>query len=139
MTSSNDFDRRLTTWLDDEAPRRAPEYVLPSTFAVTSRTRQRPGWLVPERWIPVQTTTRLAGVPRAAVLIAVLVFLLILAGMGFVATGGHLPVFGPPHPRIVFMSARDGKHQVYSVDPDGSHLTKLSDRDRERSGGVMVS
>jgi Tol biopolymer transport system component len=126
MTSSNDFDRRLTNWLDTEAPPRAPEYVLPSTFAVTARTRQRPGWLVPERWIPMNTTTRLAGVPRAAVLTAVLIALLILAAMGFVAAGGRLPSLGSPHNPIAFRSTRDGQDQVYSMNVDGSNQTRLS-------------
>ena len=120
MTSSNDFDRRLTTWLDAEAPTRAPEYVLPSTFAVTARTRQRPGWLVPERWIPVRTTTRLAGVPRTALLVAALIALLILAAVGFAAVGGRLPSIGSPHTPIAFRSTRDGGEQIYSMDVDGS-------------------
>ncbi len=127
MTSSNDFDRRLTIWLDAEAPTRAPEYVLPSTLAVTARTRQRPGWLVPERWIPVHTTTRLAGVPRTAVLAAALVALLILTAVGFVAVGGRLPSIGSPHAPIAFRSTRDGGEQIYSMDVDGSHQTRLSD------------
>ncbi len=127
MTSSNDFDRRLTTWLDAEAPPRAPEYVLPSTFAVTARTRQRPSWLVPERWISMQTTTRVAGVPRMALLVGALIALLIFAALGFVATGGRLPSFAAPHNPIAFWSTRDGQAQVYSMAVDGTRQTRLSD------------
>ena len=136
MTSSNDFDRRLTTWLDAEAPTRAPEYVLPSTFAITARMRQRPGWLVPERWIPMQTTTRLAGVPRTAVLVAALVALLIFAALGFVAAGGRLPSLGPPPTRITFTSARDGLQQVYAMGVDGTRLTRLSDGSANDQAGA---
>ena len=44
-----DFDRLLTAWLDDRAPVARPTTCLVEVLARTSRTRRRPGWLIPER------------------------------------------------------------------------------------------
>ena len=62
-----------------------------------------------------------------ALLVAALIALLIFAALGFVAAGGRIPSFGPPHNPIAFWSTRDGQAQVYSMAVDGSHQTRLSD------------
>ena len=53
MTARDDFDRHLAAWLDDRAPMREPEPLLGQVLARTARTRRRPAWLIPERWIPM--------------------------------------------------------------------------------------
>ena len=75
----------------------------------------------------MQTTTRLTGLPRTALLVAALIALLIFAALGFAAAGGRIPSFGPPHNPIAFWSTRDGQSQVYSMAVDGTRQTRLSD------------
>ena len=70
MTRNERFDRTVSDWLDDEAGHRVPDY-LGEVLARTTRTRQRPAWSSLERWLPMQTTLRLAPVPRIAWLLVV--------------------------------------------------------------------
>ena len=52
MTSANRADRRLEAELAGLATPHFPEY-FDDVVAVTSRTRQRPAWTFPGRWIPM--------------------------------------------------------------------------------------
>src|SRR6266516_1649044 len=97
MTQNDGFDRIVSTWLDDQAGRGAPDY-LDEILVRTSGTRQRPAWSSLERWLPVQLTfaARLAPIPRLAWAVAVLA-MLVLAIVALVAAGvgqRHLPHFG---------------------------------------------
>ena len=49
-------DRQVAAWLADDA-HEAPPDSLARALAATRRTRKRPRWTFPERWIPVQPTT----------------------------------------------------------------------------------
>ena len=82
MTSDN-FDLDLTTWLDSVAPSRAPDDLLPVALDRTARVRQRPGWLVTERWTTMQSTISTTRVPRRAfaLLIVALIALAIVAAL----------------------------------------------------------
>jgi Tol biopolymer transport system component len=57
MTARDDFDRHLSAWLAADAPAREPEHLLGQVLARTARTRRRPAWRIPERWIPMSTIT----------------------------------------------------------------------------------
>ena len=46
MTRPPDFDRRITAWLDDGRPTRAPEHLLSDSLALTGRTHPRPVWRI---------------------------------------------------------------------------------------------
>ena len=74
MTLHDGFDRTVSDWLDEQAGHGMPGY-LDEILTQTTRTRQRPWWSSPERWLPVQSTTRFAQVPR-------MVWLLIVLGSG---------------------------------------------------------
>ena len=64
MSANDRFERRLPVILDSLAPTRAPEY-FDDILGQVDRTRQRPGWTFPERWLPVSAlTNRLAVTPR---------------------------------------------------------------------------
>jgi Tol biopolymer transport system component len=52
---------------------------LDEVLVVTQRTRQRPAWSFPERWIPVQLTLRRVAVPRPAIYLALLAILIAVA------------------------------------------------------------
>ena len=77
MNAQGDFDRTISEWLDDQAGQGSPDY-LDEVLARTERYRQRPAWTSLERWLPMQTTTRLAPVPRIAWLLVVLGLILAL-------------------------------------------------------------
>ena len=55
-----------------------PDY-LSDIVAQAGRTRQRPKWTFPERWLPIDIAVRHRGDPRTAVLIATLVLLALFA------------------------------------------------------------
>jgi len=91
MTARDDLDRRLEAWFEADAVRREPEHLLGEVLARTARTRRRPAWRVPERWIPMSTiTTRTAEAPRVPwrlVGVAALLVLGLAIGTAFVAGG----------------------------------------------------
>ena len=90
-------DRLLVTWLDEGPDRGSPEAV-ERAMAATRRTSQRPGWTIPERWLPMQLAIRPAGVPRPMLfLVAAALLAVALAGVLLVA-GSRRPTpppFGP--------------------------------------------
>ena len=49
MTTHDDFDRRLTAWLEATAPAREPESLAERVLARTAATRRRPAWAILER------------------------------------------------------------------------------------------
>ena len=67
MTLNDGFERTVSDWLDEQAGQGMPSY-LDETLARTTRTRQRPWWSSPERWLPMDMTTNLpmAGTRRLA-------------------------------------------------------------------------
>ncbi|HEX5014713.1 MAG TPA: hypothetical protein VFV72_11220 [Candidatus Limnocylindrales bacterium] len=78
-------DRLLVDWLA-EGPERGPLQSLERALAATRRTSQRPGWTIPERWIPMQLTMRPALNPRP--------YILFLAGLLLIVAAGALFVIG---------------------------------------------
>jgi Tol biopolymer transport system component len=140
-----DDDRSITAWLEESAPMREPAGLLTRVLSTTSRKRRRPDWAIPERWLPMGLTLRLAG--RAGTIIsAVLLMSLVLvtgalvaasqtqarelppptgpAGNGLIAftTNGDIWVVGPggedPRPFVTSPDI-DGPG---SWAPDGSQL-----------------
>ncbi len=65
MNTSDSFDRTVSEWLHADAEHRVPDH-LDAVLRRTRTERQRPAWSSLERWLPVQTTLRLAPVPRVA-------------------------------------------------------------------------
>ena len=65
LRSDETFDRLMNAWLDERAHAGDADAVLDAALARTSRTRPLPAWRLPERWIPVQLTTRLQPLPRS--------------------------------------------------------------------------
>lgn len=90
MTARDGFDRLVRTWLAEEAAPLSAGY-LDDVLVRTSATRQRPVWLSPRRWLPMQLSmaTRVIRVPTpvryallAALLVALLAVVAILSGAG---------------------------------------------------------
>ena len=125
MNGEHDFDRLMTAWFEANAQVRAPDQLLDSVITRTRGTRRRPGWLLPERWIPVQLTTRLQPVPRLAPLL-LLVALLIAAALAIAIVGSRPRVPAPfgiaGNGRIAYLS----NGQIYTSNPDGSDPFRLT-------------
>ena len=115
MTLNDGFDRTVSDWLDEQAGRGSPGY-LDEVLARTTRTRQRPWWSSPERWLPVQSTARFAQVPRMAWLLVVLGLVVALGTAILVAGSPRRPPspFGPGAQANVLYAAADG--DIYAID-----------------------
>ncbi|MBI2781402.1 MAG: PD40 domain-containing protein [Chloroflexi bacterium] len=100
MTSFDRFERNLPDLLEALAAPRRPDYA-EDLFTRTAATRQRPGWSVPERWLPMSVLTgRFAAVPRIPWRLGALVALLVVAAIvGLIVAGSGFsrpaPPFGP--------------------------------------------
>ena len=57
------MDRLLVDWLH-EGPESGPRAGLERSLAATRRVRQRPGWTLPETWIPMELTVARTRVQR---------------------------------------------------------------------------
>lgn len=130
MRPSADLDRRLAAWLDEDASVPAPERVLAGALARTARTRPRPAWLVPERWIPMRVSMALAVVPRAALIALTLLVLLALAASALVVgspSPGPLPApTGLARNGLIAYSDPGGENVV------GGHIWLVDERGEQR-------
>ena len=117
MTARSDFNGVISDWLDEQVGRGAPDY-LDDVLSRTTRTRQRPAWSSLERWLPVQTTLRLAPVPRLAWLLVV-VALIAALGVAVLAVGSRHrqlpPPFGLARNGAVLYGGSDG--DIHKLDP----------------------
>lgn len=88
MTADPRLERNLPAILADLGTGSAPDYV-DSLLARTARTRQRPSWAFPERWLPMDVvTTPVAAAPTIRwrmVVAAALLIVGLLAGAVLVA------------------------------------------------------
>ena len=100
--------------LDSLAPTRAPEY-FDDILGQVDRTRQRPGWTFPERWLPVSAlTNRLAVTPRIPLRAAIAVMLLIVG----LVVGALLLAGSRPRVPAPFGPAANG--QIMFIDEAGA-------------------
>jgi Tol biopolymer transport system component len=93
--------------------------------------RQVPGWASLERWIPMTVTLRLAGVPRAALLLMLLALCLALTA-GTIAVGSRLDLFAtavlpaPVGPAANGLIAYDSGGDIWVAGPDGTGTRPLT-------------
>ena len=111
MSTLDDFNSTVSSWLHDQAGHRTPDY-LDETLARTSRIRQRPAWSSLERFLPMQTMLRFTAVPRVAWLLVVL-GLIVAVGAAALLIVGSRPRLAAP-----FGPARNGP-LLYAT-PDGN-------------------
>lgn len=80
MTAHEDFDRRLATWLEADAPRSAPPGLHEAVVERASRAHQRPAWLAALRGpaIPRSAGVDVSGVRLASVMLLVALLLVAL-------------------------------------------------------------
>jgi Tol biopolymer transport system component len=130
MTPSSEFDRTFTAWLDARAQPHAPDGLLADTLGQTSRTRRRPSWRIPERWIPMRIQQWHAVAPRAAVLALSLLILVALTA-ATVAVGSQLaqtprpaPATGVARNGLIAFDASDGN--IWVAEADGTNPRQLT-------------
>ena len=124
MTATHDVDRLLATWFAADATETAPAGLVEAIAGAIVTTRRRPGWLSPDRWLPVlpQVPTAVRVAALAALLLAVAIASLIVAG-----TRPRVPPpFGPAKPGLFAMSI-DG--DIVTMAPDGGPQHALTSGD----------
>ncbi len=120
MNSTDRLEHDLTAWFGETAVPRTPDYT-DDILRQTARSRQRPRWTFPERWLPMSVITlgRVARRPvpwRAVGLLVVLALLLAIVAAVYVGSQRRAvpPPFGPAANGLVAYS-KDG--DIYTVDP----------------------
>ena len=126
MTTPSRIERNLPGILGDLSAAPTPDY-LDDVFARTSRTRQRPGWTFPERWIPMADIARARAFapapPWRLIAIAVAALALILAALIYAGSHRVPPPFGPARNGLIpFVSNGD----IYVGDPVTGHIRALT-------------
>ena len=129
MSPERRFEQELPGLLDDLYLGPTPTY-RDHVLQQTVRTRQRPAWLILERWLPM---VDIAGQPvlvrrlpwRTIGLVVLLMALLVVA-LAALAVGGRpkLPApFGPAGNGLV---AYDSDGNIYTADPVTGHSTAIA-------------
>jgi len=112
------FDRLMAAWFEAEARVTEPPELLERTIAQRRKTRPRPAWLLPERWLPMELTMRRVRVPRAATYLALLVAVALLATAALVIVGSQRRIpapFGPAANGVVVYATSTG--DIVTADP----------------------
>jgi len=127
MTTNEGFDRRLSTWLDRDAVGHVPDH-LDEVLVRTAATRQRPWWSSPERWLPMDLTTRANALTpprfgRPLIVLGLLLVALIVGALLVVGTRRSVPPpFGLARNGVI-VTSHDG--DIYKVDPATNAATLL--------------
>ena len=115
MSTRDRLEQRLPSRLEELAAPRTPSY-FDDVISTTARTRQRPGWSFPERWLPVSVLTdRLATAPRAPMRALAVAALLLLALAAIILVAGGSRQSNVPAP---FGVAGNGR--IAWIDASGS-------------------
>ena len=121
MTRAERFDDRLGTGLADLADPTFPDYYH-DVLAIASRTRQRPAWTFPGRWIPMVDIARRPAFAPALPWrsLALLAALLLMASMVALIAGSRARVPAPFGPAKNGQISYSSNGDVYVGDPDGA-------------------
>lgn len=130
-----ELDRRLAAWLDEAAPRRAPDTLLSAPARAVERTRPMPAWLalLTERPMRQGDRVTVGSTPLRAVYLTALAALIVALAAAAVVGGSRLlpprplpPPFGPAANGLI---AFDTHGAVMVANPDGTGVrTLVADR-----------
>ena len=101
------IDRVVADWLD-EGPERGPRDGLERALAATRRVGQRPGWTIPERWLPMQLTMTRTPSQRPIVALAMLALLMVALVATTLYVGSQRRVPTSPFGNGAVVYAQDG-------------------------------
>ena len=126
MNGDRQLERALPGILADLGSGPNPDYTR-SLLARTASTRQRPGWIFPERWLNVDVALRpLAAAPGARRFIVLAALLLVAALIAVGLYAGSQPrvpaPFGPARNGAMVFDRPDG---IYVQDAVGSPIRKV--------------
>ena len=113
------MDRVLADWLR-EGPEEGPREGLERSLAATRRVGQRPGWTLPERWIPMELTVARTRVQRpilAMVMLALLIVAVVAAAL-FVGTQRQQAPLRGMWPQTTLEEVRAAQALADAGDPD---------------------
>lgn len=135
MTTGIDVDRRLTAWMADEAPGRAPDRLLEDALEVVGLTTQRPGRSARPLGDPMAAWRALT--PTRRLLLAAALTL----GAFAAAAAGALLLRSPddPSPGLVLVRALDGADRssgVVVLEQRGGSTRELARFDATALGGT---
>lgn len=120
MSDPSRIERRLPVILADLGVGPFPGYT-DTLLAQTASTRQRPGWVFPERWIPMNTVTSAATaaprIPWRVVGALVLLILAILVGAAVIAGNQPRPLPAPFGPAAIGLLAFSADGDIHTSDP----------------------
>ena len=164
MRTARPLDSRLPEILEGISAPRTPDY-FDDILGQVGRTRQRPGWTFPERWLPMTALSeRVATAPRIPMRLAIGLALLLLtlalsvvliagsqrpsvpAPFGLAANGevaftdgnGAILVGNPVDgSSAVLLGTTGHERPVYS--PDGTRLASLQTTNDEHTPDLVVS
>ena len=126
MTGRHNLDRELGMYLHERATSQAPDGLLAVTLGQIGATRQRPGWLVPERWFSPQATNRMATVMRGSARLALAALLIAVAVAAILIVGSQrrLPSpFGLARPGLIVY---DWDGHLFVMNADGTGRRQLT-------------
>lgn len=123
MTPIDRFERQLPDELSHLAAERMPDY-LDDLFAQTARTRQRPAWTFPERWLPMTITLRrpMLAPPMRLLAVGLALLLALLAAMAlapYFSQPDRMALPAPAWANGLITFGRDGDIWVAEPSVDG--------------------
>ena len=138
MTTDQRFERDLPDLLADLYLGSTPDY-RDDVLARTSRTRQRPAWTLPERWLPMDILERrrllAPNVPWRALAVIGLIGLLLAALLAaYAGTRPRLPAPFGPAANGVILYAKDG--DIYVRGASGAARVLIGDKARDEAPTV---
>ena len=116
------MDRVVADWLH-EGPERGPRDGLERALAATRRVGQRPGWTLPERWLPVQLTMTRTRSQRPIFAIVALALLILAMVATALYIGSQRPLPTPPFRNGAIAVGKDG--DIFVADRPGGDLRPL--------------
>ncbi len=128
MNQSDGFGRTVSDWLHADADHRVPAH-LDAILRRTRTERQRSAWSSLERWLPMETTLRIAPTPWSAWLL-VAVALIVAIGAAVIAAGAW------PRRPDPFGPARNGDRRVWR--PMDGDIYALDTRHRTSRSALIV-
>ena len=125
MTERTDLDRQMSAYLEARSTSRVPDGLRDAALARVTATRQRPGWLNVDWWLPARVTSGAAQAARTAVIIAVVLLLALAVALGVYVGSRHRlpPPLGLAKPGLI---AFELNGDIYVANADGTGRMQLT-------------
>jgi TolB protein len=135
MTGRSDLDRAMTAYFEGRTTSQPPDGLFETAMTQVEATRQRPAWLIPNRWLPVDRSgvVRIRTVVVLAVTVVAIVATAIAAGLLVGSQRQLPPPFGIAKPGLI---AFDLGGHIFVANPDGTARRQLTSG---RDGGATFS